>query len=69
MATNAITPSPTDVQAWWDELEFEHLIRITGYHPTDFNPEDGYQDFVDACNDYWNELDEFDKMRIYRDFH
>ena len=66
MTTNTI--STTDVQAWWNELEFEHLIRITGYHPTDFNPEDGYQDFVDACNDYWEKLSYEDKLSHYNEF-
>lgn len=66
MTTNTI--STTDVQAWWNELGFEHLIRITGYHPTDFNPEDGYQDFVDACNDYWEKLSYEDKLSHYNEF-
>lgn len=51
------------MQRWWDSADFKEMERITGFCKIDFSPEDGYQDFVDACNDWWNSKS-YDEKRI-----
>ena len=41
---------------WFNQQDFETLEEITGYNLLDFDPEDGYEEFVEACHDYWNDL-------------
>jgi hypothetical protein len=52
-------------QEWWGLTDFETMERITGYSQADFSPEDGYQDFVDACDAWWDWIDEQDKIDYY----
>lgn len=40
---------------WWGETDFRAMERITSYRQLDFDPEEGYRAFVDACNKWWNE--------------
>lgn len=60
--------TPIALQEWWDSLPFKAMTRITGYEPTDFNPEEGYQDFVDACDDYWEHLTDEEKINLYNEY-
>jgi hypothetical protein len=41
---------------------------VTGYCQHTFSPEDGYQDFVDACDEYWDKLNCKQKLSLYREF-
>ena len=50
---------------WWGSLGFEDMEKITGYSQADFSPEDGYQEFVDACDAWWEWIDEQDKIDYY----
>lgn len=34
----------------------EGVKLYKGYRQDDFSPNDGYQDFVDACDEWWNNL-------------
>jgi hypothetical protein len=43
-----------DADEWWGKCDFQTMERITGYRQHDFDPEDGCQAFVDACNGWWN---------------
>lgn len=43
------------IQEWWDNLDFEQLEDITGFLQCNFSTEDGCQDFVDTCNDWFNQ--------------
>lgn len=52
-------------ESWWGELGFEDMELVTGFRQDDFSPEDGYQEFVDACDEWWNDLDEDQKINIY----
>ena len=60
--------TPIALQEWWDSLPFKAMTRITRYEPTDFNPEEGYQDFVDACDDYWENLTDEEKIHLYNEY-
>lgn len=55
----------TDAQQWWGESDFRTMERLTGYRQGDFDPEDGYQDFVDACNNWWNALSTEEKIYLW----
>lgn len=50
---------------WWNSLDFETMEKITNFCPYDFSEEDGYQDFVDACDEFWDELPYTEKLEIY----
>ena len=60
--------TPADANKWWNETDFVQMERITGFHQMDFDSEDGYQDFIDACDTYWNQLDDSEKIRICKEF-
>lgn len=50
---------------WWDNMEFKYLEQVTGLKVTDFSTEDGSQDFVDACNQWWESKSYDEKREIY----
>lgn len=52
---------------WWGEADFRALERITGYRQLDFDPEDGYQAFVGACNEWWGNKTTDKKISIRRE--
>ena len=43
------------------------MERITGFHQSDFDPEDGFQDFVDACNAFWHALPDEQKINLWNE--
>ncbi len=53
---------------WWGNCDFKTMEFVTGYCQYTFSPEDGYQDFVDACDEYWNKLNCKQKLSLYREF-
>jgi hypothetical protein len=53
---------------WWGDQGFREMERITGFRQSDFSPEDGYQDFVDACDEWWDKLPYAEKVSIYKNF-
>ena len=63
--TNVIS---TDIEKWWNETDFLQMEQITGFRQTDFDSEDGFQDFVDACNTFWNQLNEEEKTKIREEY-
>ena len=50
---------------WFGNLDFRSLERVTGFVQTDYSPEDGYQDFVDACEDWWADLTPSQRKEVY----
>ena len=61
--TNSIS---ADIEKWWCETDFSQMELITGFRQTDFDAEDGYQDFIDACDTFWNQLDEEEKRIFHK---
>ena len=47
---------------WWGLCDFKTMEFVTGYCQHTFSPEDGYQDFVDACD--INSIDGVQYVRI-----
>ena len=60
--------SKNTLEEWWGDQGFRDMERITGFRQSDFNPADGYQDFVDACDEWWDSLSYTDKVSIYKNF-
>jgi hypothetical protein len=65
--TNECFEFPRIWNKWFQNADFPTMEKITGYRQSDFSPEDGYQDFVDACEDWWGELSTEEKREIYMD--
>jgi len=61
---------PTDellaeAEKWWRESAFAKMERVTGYRQSDFDPEDGCQAFIDACEKWWDGRAIEDKISIH----
>lgn len=57
--------SKETLNEWWNSCGFKEMELITGYKQYEFSPDDGYQDFVDACNDWWEYLPTQEKINLY----
>lgn len=57
-----------NAEFWWQNTDFSTMEIVTGYNMFDFSDEDGYQDFVDACDEWWNSQSEYEKINIYEEF-
>ena len=55
-----------DADEWFCEIDFDTMERISGMKRDEYSDEDGYQDFVDAVEDWWNCLSDLDKVEFYR---
>ena len=54
-----------DAYEWWKGSEFIKMELITGYSQYDFDPEEGYQAFIDVCNEWWNDKTIEEKISIH----
>lgn len=54
------------VNNWWANVSFDTMEEITGFRMVDFCSEDGYQEFVDACNDWWDWMTLDNKIIYYQ---
>lgn len=54
------------IKDWWANVSFETMEEVTGFRMMDFSPEDGYQEFVEVCNDWWDWLDLDNKIIYYQ---
>lgn len=57
------------MQEWWGSLDFKEMERISGFQQDVFSPEDGYQDFVDACNNWWRRQGYKGQRSIWTTYH
>ncbi len=53
------------IDRWWAGLGFKEMEYITGYNYLKFDPEDGFQDFVDTCDEEWKKKSVADKIELY----
>lgn len=53
---------------WWGNCGFDDLAKILGYKYYEFNPEDGYQEYVDFCDKWWDGLTYNEKLSVYNDY-
>ena len=54
------------VNNWWLNVPFDIMEEVTGFRMIDFSSEDGYQEFVEACNDWWDWLTLDNKIIYYQ---
>ena len=64
-----LTKMREEIETWWNNTPFWLMENITGYCKDDFLPDDGYQDFVDACDEWWDSLNDSEKQRIYNGYY
>ena len=57
-----------EAEEWWSQADFTKMEAITGFEYQNFVSEDGYQDFVDACNDYWHQLSNEEKIDVWKTY-
>lgn len=60
--------SVKSLDAWFNAQDFKTMERMTGYSQGDFDPEDGYQEFVDACESWWDQLSTIEKIGYYKTY-
>ena len=56
---------PRKWDTWFKGCDFATMEKLTGFKQSDYSPEEGYQDFVDACEDWWEELPTEERKEIY----
>jgi hypothetical protein len=54
-----------NIDAWWAEAGCGDRERVTGLRRPDFDPDDGFRAFADACNDRWNALSTDEKISAW----
>jgi hypothetical protein len=59
---------PDRVKQWWGETDFRQMELITGFRQLDFEPDEGYQAFVDACDNCWERFSDEIKIRIWEQY-
>jgi hypothetical protein len=57
-----------NIDNWWHHTPFYVMENVTGYRRDDFSSECGYQEFVDACDEWWDNLNKETKEQIYNDY-
>ncbi len=57
--------SNEQLNEWWNNCSFDEMKEITGYASYEFSDEDGYQDYIDACDEIWNNLTYGEKISAY----
>lgn len=57
-----------ELNAWWYQTEFIEMEKITKYKQCLFDPEDGYQEFVDVCDAWWEQLSLSSKRACYEEY-
>ena len=63
------TEVPETLRKWFGGLDFRELERITKLCQFDYDPEDGYDQFVIACHEWWDELPLAEKVMVYGENH
>jgi DNA-directed RNA polymerase subunit RPC12/RpoP len=53
---------------WWYSADFKTMESVSRYCQTDFEPDEGYQAFVDACDEWWEALSLSEKQEFYKQY-
>lgn len=67
MATQKHIDTDT-LDSWWYQQDFNTIEKITGFKVTDFPLENGSDDFVEACDKFWENLTRGEKLSYYNEF-
>jgi len=60
--------SANELNKWWHNTSFDEMEVIAGLRRYQYDPQDGYQEFVDACHDFWSNLSKNEKTEIWQKF-
>jgi hypothetical protein len=52
---------------WWNNTDFQQMENITRLHCYWFHEDNGYQEFVDVCDNWWKNLSAVEKQSIYEE--
>ena len=55
------------MQKWWEGLEASERERITGLCQAGFSPKEGCQDFIGACDKWWDKKSHDEKRIIWKE--
>jgi hypothetical protein len=53
---------------WFGSLDFLTMKRMTRLRQGFYSPEDSYQSFVNACEQWWQETPQIEKEYIYQTY-
>jgi hypothetical protein len=53
---------------WWEHTDFPQMEKITKLRYYWFHEDEGYQEFVDVCDNWWYSLSKKDKELVYNDY-
>lgn len=54
-----------EAQRWWNTSDSRIMEHLTGHRQGDFDSKGGSQNFVNACNNWWNALSTEEKIRLW----
>jgi len=57
-----------ELDLWYFSCDFKIMERITNTHCYCYIDDDGYQEFVDICDNYWKNLKKYKKWEYYKKF-
>ena len=58
-----------DAEEWFVQTDFDTMEEISNINRCDFpDGEDGDQDFVDAVDEWWSNLDDEEKVSVYEEY-
>jgi hypothetical protein len=53
---------------WFNTLPFYTMEKMLKVNQSDFKPDDGYIEFVDYCEEQWNNLSIEEKQELYNEY-
>lgn len=62
---NDMAQTKKSLDKWFAEADFNTMEKVIGVRQSAFSPEDGYQDFVDFCEEAWSKLTVEQKRDLY----
>lgn len=57
---------PRTWDIWFKQTDLKQKEEITDYCLSDFSAEDAHQEFIDACEDWWNKQTNSERKEIYQ---
>lgn len=53
---------------WWYSAGFDTMESVSRFRQSNFDPEEGYQAFVDAYDKWWEALPKSEKREFYKQY-
>lgn len=65
---NIINKDEKKLNDWFNTVPFETMEDMFNIKQSSFKPDDGYQEFVDYCEEQWNSLSTEEKQSLYDEY-